>query len=111
MRVNAPDSARRWPAAHGHSDKIQGRYQNHMISAVIFSNTVWTFWDVFVLFFIVVPLAMLWFYAIFDVFRRRDISGVAKALWLLAIIIVPYLGVIFYFLFGDLAKSTAYQTS
>lgn len=80
-----------------------------MIAAIIFSNTHWTFWDVFALFFIVVPLTALWFFAIFDIFRRRDMSGLAKALWLLAIILVPYLGVVFYFLFSHIAESTAYQ--
>jgi hypothetical protein len=31
-----------------------------------------------------------------DVFRSRDLSGVAKALWVLFVIVVPYLGVFVY---------------
>ena len=80
-----------------------------MLGVLVFSNTYWTFWDVFALFFIFIPLVGMWFYSIFDVFRRRDMSGWSKALWLLAIIVVPYLGVIFYLLFSHIAESTAYD--
>jgi len=31
-----------------------------------------------------------------DLFRRHDISGWAKAIWLIALIIFPYLGVLVY---------------
>ena len=51
--------------------------------------------------------SMLWFFLFFiwiwlliivfsDVFRSKDLSGVAKALWIIFIIIVPYLGVFVY---------------
>lgn len=80
-----------------------------MISAVIFSNTYWTFWDVVVLIFVVVPLIAMWFYAILDVFRRPDFAGLQKAIWLVIIAFFPYLGVIFYFLFGHLAERAAYR--
>jgi len=80
-----------------------------MIAAVVFSNTYLTFWDIVVFLLFFLPLIALWFYAIFDVFRRRDMSGWGKALWLLAIIVVPYLGVIFYLLFSNIAESTTYQ--
>src|SRR5262245_15903402 len=33
---------------------------------------------------------------IFDVFRSRDLSGGMKALWLIVIILIPFLGVLFY---------------
>jgi ABC-type multidrug transport system fused ATPase/permease subunit len=50
---------------------------------------------------------MLWFFVwilwiflviriIFDVFRSRDLSGGMKALWLIFIILVPFLGVLIY---------------
>ncbi len=52
-------------------------------------------------------LTMLWFFIwilwiflviriIFDVFRSRDLSGLAKALWLIFIIVLPFLGVLIY---------------
>ena len=36
------------------------------------------------------------FRAIGDIFRRRDLSGGGKALWLLLVILVPYLGTFAY---------------
>ncbi len=52
-------------------------------------------------------LTMLWFFLwvlwiflvvwiIFDVFRSKDLSGWAKALWLIFIVILPFLGVLVY---------------
>src|SRR4051812_42469572 len=67
-----------------------------MVAAVIFSNTQWTFWNVFLLFFLWIPLVMLWFFALFDVFQRQDIHGGAKALWALVILIFPWIGTLVY---------------
>jgi hypothetical protein len=58
-----------------------------------------TFWDVIwsmvVLFFWV--MAIWIFIAVFaDIFRRNDISGGVKAVWILALIILPFLGAIIY---------------
>jgi hypothetical protein len=39
---------------------------------------------------------MILFNVIGDIFRRHDISGWGKVLWLVAIILVPYLGVFIY---------------
>jgi ABC-type multidrug transport system fused ATPase/permease subunit len=51
--------------------------------------------DVFAVFVFVV-----WFWLLIivmmDLFRRHDISGWAKAIWLIALIIFPYLGVLVY---------------
>jgi Phospholipase_D-nuclease N-terminal/Short C-terminal domain len=45
---------------------------------------------------------VLWFWLIVAVFgdliRRGDISGVGKALWVIALIVLPYLGVFAYLL-------------
>jgi hypothetical protein len=54
-------------------------------------------------------LSMLWFalfviwigllFTVFrDVFRSHDLGGLAKALWLLFVIVLPYLGVVVYFI-------------
>lgn len=69
-----------------------------MLGAVIFSNTVWTFWDVMLFFFIWIPAVMLWFFCIFDVFARHDIGGGLKALWLIIILVFPWIGGIVYIL-------------
>jgi len=43
---------------------------------------------------------IIWFWLLItvfaDVFRRHDISGFVKALWLIFVILVPYLGVFIY---------------
>jgi hypothetical protein len=52
-------------------------------------------------------LSMLWFFLFFiwiwllivvfsDIFRSKDLSGWAKALWVIFVIILPYLGVFVY---------------
>lgn len=63
------------------------------------SNTTWTFWNVFFLMFIWIPLACVWVFAIFDVFRQRTLSGLAKAGWLVLIVILPLLGTLCYLIF------------
>ena len=55
------------------------------------------FWAAMMIFFIVIPLLMIWLFAIVDLFMRPDLSGIAKALWLLAIILVPLIGMLVYF--------------
>jgi hypothetical protein len=46
-----------------------------------------------------IAIMFTWFFAAFDLFRRRDISGWLKALWLLAIVFLPIFGLLLYFLF------------
>ena len=48
------------------------------------------------IFFVWVAWFMLWFKIVGDVFRRRDIGGGAKTLWLLFVLFVPFLGVFIY---------------
>ncbi len=51
-------------------------------------------WIVIVFFWMLV----IWmFIAIFtDIFRRRDLSGIAKALWILLIFVLPLIGILIY---------------
>jgi hypothetical protein len=46
---------------------------------------------------IYVAVVATWFFSLFDLFVRGDLSGLAKALWLFAIVFVPILGVLAYF--------------
>ena len=55
-----------------------------------------TFWENFFLFLIFLPLAMLWGFALVDLFRRDDIGGVSKALWVICVILLPFLGTLVY---------------
>ena len=51
--------------------------------------------DVFSIF-----IFVLWFWLLItvfgDLFRRRDVSGLGKALWVIGLIVFPYLGVFIY---------------
>jgi predicted PurR-regulated permease PerM len=52
-------------------------------------------WSLIVIFFMVVYFMML-FSVIVDVFRRHDIHGGKKAVWLLFILVAPLLGLLIY---------------
>jgi hypothetical protein len=54
------------------------------------------FWESFFLFLIFLPLAMLWAFALIDIFRRDDIGGFNKALWVACVILVPFFGTLIY---------------
>ena len=51
--------------------------------------------DVFAVF-----MFVIWFWLLFicvsDLFRRHDVSGWAKAIWVIALIVFPYLGIFAY---------------
>ncbi len=68
-----------------------------MVEAVFLT----TFWDViwasFIVFFVVIPLIMLWVFALVDLFVRPDIRW-RKVLWLIFIVFVPILGALTYLL-------------
>jgi hypothetical protein len=55
-----------------------------------------TFWETFFLFLLFLPLAMVWAFALIDIFRRDDIGGGSKALWVLCVIVLPFLGTLIY---------------
>jgi hypothetical protein len=40
----------------------------------------------------------LWGFALWDIFSRHDLSGVSKALWAVAIVFLPLLGMFLYFI-------------
>jgi hypothetical protein len=55
-----------------------------------------TFWETFFLFLLFLPLAMIWAFALLDIFRRDDIHGLAKALWVTCVILLPFFGTLIY---------------
>jgi hypothetical protein len=55
-----------------------------------------TFWESFFLFMLFLPLAMTWAMALMDIFRREDMSGWSKALWVVCVILLPFLGTMIY---------------
>lgn len=57
-----------------------------------------SFWEFFVLLLIYVPLLMLWIFTLGDLAARRDISGLARGLWAVAVLLLPVIGMLIYFL-------------
>jgi hypothetical protein len=58
-----------------------------------------TFWDIvwsMIVFFFLFMFLMIWFQAIIDLFRRDDLSGGWKAIWILVLIFIPLIGVLVY---------------
>ena len=70
-----------------------------------------SFWDV------VLWIVIVWFWAMViwmfisvfaDIFRRRDLSGITKAFWIFLIFILPFVGILIYFIARP-ADATAEQ--
>jgi Phospholipase_D-nuclease N-terminal/Short C-terminal domain len=55
-----------------------------------------SFWETFFLILIFLPLALVWAGALLDIFRRDDMGGASKALWVATIILVPFFGTLIY---------------
>ena len=55
-----------------------------------------TFWENFLLLVIFLPLVLVWGFALVDIFRRDDIGGPSKALWVACVILVPFFGTLIY---------------
>jgi hypothetical protein len=60
--------------------------------------TIGTFlWDALLIFFFVV-----WFWilirVLMDLFRRKDMSGIAKVIWVIFLVVLPYIGIFAYLL-------------
>jgi hypothetical protein len=59
----------------------------------------WSFWDVLWTTFVVflwISVLMIYFNVIIDVFRSRDLSGWAKAGWLVLLLVLPLISVFIY---------------
>jgi Phospholipase_D-nuclease N-terminal/Short C-terminal domain len=57
------------------------------------------FWDLFWLLFIWLPIVFLWAFALVDIFRREDISGGLKVIWVAVVVLLPLFGTLIYLLF------------
>ena len=62
-------------------------------SVLAFSGVQWILLAVFV-----IPVLILWGYAVVSLVGRRDLGIGAKLLWLLAILVLPLIGSILYFM-------------
>jgi uncharacterized membrane protein len=57
---------------------------------------IYWFWSVFILLFVFIPLVLAWGFVLVDMFMRQDLSGWAKAGWLLVVLVLPLLGALIY---------------
>jgi ABC-type multidrug transport system fused ATPase/permease subunit len=53
------------------------------------------FWTMLEIFFFIIWIYLL-FIVFVDIFRSQDMGGLAKALWVILVIVLPYLGVFVY---------------
>ena len=53
------------------------------------------FWTMAIIFFWVIAI-MIWFRCFMDLFGRDDLSGGIKAVWIVALILIPWLGALVY---------------
>jgi Phospholipase_D-nuclease N-terminal len=62
------------------------------------------FWHAFLLLAIFIPLTILWVTCVLDlIFKRHDMSGLRRAVWIAAIVFFPVLGSLAYVAFGGMA--------
>jgi Phospholipase_D-nuclease N-terminal len=54
------------------------------------------FWHVLWVCLVVIPIALLWIAIVVELFRRNDLSGWMKLLWLLFVLVFPVIGAITY---------------
>jgi len=64
-----------------------------------YAQDTFGFWDAFWLLLIFIPLLLVWGFAVVDIFRRDDLNGWLKALWLIVVIIAPFFGTLIYLIF------------
>ncbi len=56
-----------------------------------------TFWNFFFLILIYVPLVLLWVFTLVDLAHRKDLSSLARGLWAVAVVLLPLIGMLVYF--------------
>ena len=64
------------------------------------------FWSMFV-FFLWIAWIVILFRVIFDIFRSHDMGGWGKALWVIFVIVAPFLGVFVYLIARGHSMATA----
>ena len=64
------------------------------------------FWQVFILLFVFIPLTLMWIYALIDVFLNPGLSVLARVLWLVVILFIPFFGFLAYYIFRPVRERT-----
>jgi Phospholipase_D-nuclease N-terminal len=81
---------------------IRGIPRNQQEGAMLFVQEGFTFRN-FLMDALAIFVFIVWFWLLItvasDLFRRHDISGWAKALWVIVLVVAPYIGVFAYLIF------------
>ncbi len=75
----------------------------------MFGDLFQFFWGLMILFFWITAF-MIWFQCFFDLFRRDDLSGVWKGIWVVVLVILPWLGALIYIISRPKVTATDVQT-
>jgi hypothetical protein len=80
-----------------------------MLLAYPFLDVLWSM----LVFFVWIAWFLLLFHVIGDLFRRRDVSGAKKTVWILFLVFVPFLGVFVYLIANsdDMARRSMEQAA
>ena len=72
------------------------------------SNFAQVMWEIFFVFMLVAYLLVL-FQIVVDLFRDKDLSGFTKAIWIIGLLLLPFLTALIYIIFrgGGMAKRQA----
>lgn len=62
-------------------------------------------WETIMIAFAVIALLLVIPFAIFDTMRSKDLSTTHKFLWILFILVAPFLGALVYFFWGSKQKA------
>lgn len=57
-----------------------------------------TFWTWMLIMLVYIPLLLLWVFTLVDLSNRADLSGMAKGLWAVAVVLLPLIGLLIYFI-------------
>jgi hypothetical protein len=57
-----------------------------------------TFWNLIFVMLIYIPLILLWVFTLHDLTKRSDMSGLSKGLWAVAVVFLPVIGMVLYFI-------------
>jgi hypothetical protein len=71
-----------------------------------------TFWEVvawIVITFFWVCVIWMFIATFSDIFRRRDLSGMSKALWIILIFVLPFLGILIYMIARPPITEASYE--
>jgi hypothetical protein len=60
---------------------------------------------------VIVLFLVMWVRAVIDVFRRHDLSGIGKAAWAIAMLVIPVIGLLVYVLLRPSNAQTARRRS